>query len=106
MTLKIERNSDGRRTLIRLIGRVRSGHIEELKKDRRQRQKVSGMSLQYPRQVRISAHADRSAPAHRHAIRSRRSENRKPEVSGPLAQNSQRRPVWHTPWDSYLQKKT
>ena len=32
MTLKIERNSDGRRTLIRLIGRVRSEHIEELKK--------------------------------------------------------------------------
>ena len=32
MTLKIERNSDGRTTLIRLIGRVRSEHIEELKK--------------------------------------------------------------------------
>jgi hypothetical protein len=32
MTLKIERNSDGRRTLIRLIGRVRSEHLEELKK--------------------------------------------------------------------------
>jgi len=29
--MKIERNSDGRRTLIRLIGRVRSEHIEELK---------------------------------------------------------------------------
>jgi hypothetical protein len=32
MTLKIERNSDGRRKLIRLIGRARSEHIEELKK--------------------------------------------------------------------------
>ena len=32
MTLRIERNSDGRRTLIRLIGRVRSEHLEELKK--------------------------------------------------------------------------
>src|SRR5439155_16197181 len=32
MTLKIERNSDGQRTLIRLIGRARSEHIEELKK--------------------------------------------------------------------------
>jgi hypothetical protein len=32
MTLKIERNSDRRRTLIRLIGRVRSEHLEELKK--------------------------------------------------------------------------
>ena len=32
MTLKIERNSDGRRTLIRLIGRVRSEHLEELRK--------------------------------------------------------------------------
>ena len=32
MTLKIETNSHGRRKLIRLIGRVRSEHIEELKK--------------------------------------------------------------------------
>ena len=32
MTLKIERNSDGQRTLIRLIGRARSEHIEELRK--------------------------------------------------------------------------
>ena len=32
MTLKIERNSDGRRKLIRLIGRARSEHLEELKK--------------------------------------------------------------------------
>jgi len=32
MTLKIETNLDGRRILIRLIGRVRSEHIEELKK--------------------------------------------------------------------------
>src|SRR6266850_5705154 len=32
MTLKIERNSDGPRKLIRLIGRARSEHIEELKK--------------------------------------------------------------------------
>jgi hypothetical protein len=32
MTLKIETNSDGRRILIRLIGRVRPEHIEELKK--------------------------------------------------------------------------
>ena len=32
MTLKIERNSDERRTLIRLIGRVRSEHLEELRK--------------------------------------------------------------------------
>ena len=32
MSLKIERNSDERRTLIRLIGRVRSEHLEELKK--------------------------------------------------------------------------
>ena len=32
MTLKIERNSDGRRKLIRLIGRVRSEHLDELKK--------------------------------------------------------------------------
>ena len=32
MTLKIETNSDGRRILIRLIRRVRSEHIEELKK--------------------------------------------------------------------------
>jgi len=32
MTLKIEGTSDGRTTLIRLIGRVRSEHIEELKK--------------------------------------------------------------------------
>jgi len=31
MALKIERNSDGRTTLIRLIGRVRSEDIEELK---------------------------------------------------------------------------
>jgi len=99
MTLKIERNSDGR-----TIGRVRSEHLEELKKQTGA--KVSGMNLQYPRQVRISAHADRSARAHRRAIRSRRSENRKPEVSGPLAQNSQRRPVWHTLWSSYLQGKT
>jgi hypothetical protein len=32
MTLKIERNSDGRRTVMRLIGRVRSEHLEGLKK--------------------------------------------------------------------------
>ena len=32
MTLKIERNADGRSTLIRLIGRVRSEHLKELKK--------------------------------------------------------------------------
>ena len=32
MTLKIETNSDGHRVLIRLIGRVRPEHIEELKK--------------------------------------------------------------------------
>jgi hypothetical protein len=32
MTLKIERNSDGRRKLIRLIGQARSEHLEELKK--------------------------------------------------------------------------
>src|ERR1700756_1191601 len=32
MTLKIETNSHGRRKLIRLIGRVLSEHIEELKK--------------------------------------------------------------------------
>ena len=32
MTWKIETNSDGRRILIRLIGRVRPEHIEELKK--------------------------------------------------------------------------
>src|SRR5947208_17090482 len=31
MTLKIERNSDGVRTTIRLIGRMRAEHLEELK---------------------------------------------------------------------------
>lgn len=31
MTLKIERSSDGRSTVLRLIGRLRSEHIEELK---------------------------------------------------------------------------
>ena len=31
MTLRIEKDSDGQRTTIRLIGRVRREHIEELK---------------------------------------------------------------------------
>ena len=31
MTLKIEKDSDGQRTTIRLIGRMRREHIEELK---------------------------------------------------------------------------
>jgi anti-anti-sigma regulatory factor len=31
MTLKIEKDSDGRKTLIRLIGRLRSEHLDELK---------------------------------------------------------------------------
>ena len=31
MTLKIEKNSEGRKTIIRLIGRLQSEHIDELK---------------------------------------------------------------------------
>lgn len=31
MTLKIEKDSDGPRTTIRLIGRIRAEHLEELK---------------------------------------------------------------------------
>jgi anti-anti-sigma regulatory factor len=32
MTLKIEKDSDGRKTFIRLIGRLRSEHLDELKR--------------------------------------------------------------------------
>jgi len=31
MTLKIERNSNGQLTILRLIGRIQSEHVEELK---------------------------------------------------------------------------
>jgi hypothetical protein len=31
MTLKIEKDSDGRKTVIRLSGRLRSEHLDELK---------------------------------------------------------------------------
>ena len=36
MTLKIERDSDGPRTTIRLIGRMRAEHLEELEKQIRE----------------------------------------------------------------------
>ena len=36
MTLKIEKHSDGKRTTIRLIGRMRAEHLEEVEKQIRE----------------------------------------------------------------------
>ena len=46
MTLKIEKHSDGKRTTIRLIGRMRAEHLEELEKQIRESEPAVTLALQ------------------------------------------------------------
>ena len=46
MTLKIEKHSDGKRTTIRLIGRMRAEHLEELEKQIRESDPVVTLDLE------------------------------------------------------------
>jgi anti-anti-sigma regulatory factor len=45
MTLKIEKHSDGKRTTIRLIGRMRAEHLEELEKQIRESEPAVTLDL-------------------------------------------------------------
>ena len=46
MTLKIEKHSDGKRTTIRLIGRMRAEHLEELEKQIRESEPAVTLDLE------------------------------------------------------------
>ena len=46
MTLKIEKYSDGNRTTIRLIGRMRAEHLEELEKQIRESEPAITLDLE------------------------------------------------------------
>jgi anti-anti-sigma regulatory factor len=46
MTLKIEKHSDGKRTTIRLIGRMRAEHLEELEKQIRESDPAVALDLE------------------------------------------------------------
>ena len=46
MTLKIEKHSDGKRATIRLIGRMRAEHLEELEKQIRESEPAVTLDLE------------------------------------------------------------
>jgi anti-anti-sigma regulatory factor len=46
MTLKIEKHSDGKRTTIRLIGRMRAEHLEEFEKQIRESEPAVTLDLE------------------------------------------------------------
>jgi anti-anti-sigma regulatory factor len=46
MTLKIEKHPDGKRTTIRLIGRMRAEHLEELEKQIRESEPAVTLDLE------------------------------------------------------------
>ena len=46
MTLRIEKHSDGKRTTIRLIGRMRAEHLEELEKQIRESEPAVTLDLE------------------------------------------------------------
>ena len=55
MTLKIERHSDGARTTIRLIGRMRADHLMELEKQIRQSESKVVLDLEELKLVDVDA---------------------------------------------------